>query len=50
MLLLAGDLVGEAGGRVIGQGNTIVLVFAALVVFGVAAAVWAAVKATRSRP
>ena len=50
MLLIAGDLVGEAGGRLIGNANTIVLVFAAIVVIGVAGIVWAAVKAARSRP
>lgn len=50
MLLIAGDLVGEAGGRLIGEANTIVLLFAAIAVIGVAGIVWAAVKAARSRP
>ena len=50
MLLVAGDLVGEAGGQVIGKTNTIVAVFAAIVVLGIAGGVWAAVKAARSRP
>jgi membrane protein DedA with SNARE-associated domain len=50
MLLLAGDLVGEAGERAIGAANTIVLLFIALIVPGVAGLLWAAVKAARSRP
>lgn len=50
MLLLAGDLVGEAGGWLIGRGNTVVLVFAGLVAFGIAGIVWAAVRAARPRP
>jgi membrane protein DedA with SNARE-associated domain len=50
MLLLAGDLVGEFGGRAIGEANTIIVLFAALVVLGVAGLVWAAVKAARPRP
>lgn len=48
MLLLAGDLVGEAGGRLVGYGTTVVLVFGALVLFGIAGVAWAAVKAGRS--
>ena len=50
MLLLVGDLVGEAGGHVFGQTTTVLLVFGALVALGVAGAVWAAVKAARSGP
>jgi membrane protein DedA with SNARE-associated domain len=50
MLLLAGDLVGEAGGRVIGKGNTVVAVFAALVVLGLGGVVWAALRAAGPRP
>lgn len=49
MLLLAGDLVGEAGGRVIGKGNTVIVVFATLVVLGLGGILWAAVR-TRPRP
>lgn len=50
MLLLAGDIVGEAGGRMIGKGNTVVVVFAALVVLGLGGVVWAAFRAARPRP
>ncbi|HEX3537309.1 MAG TPA: DedA family protein [Stellaceae bacterium] len=50
MLLLAGDLVGEAGGRVIGKSNTVLLVFAGLVVLGLAGVAWAAIRAARTRP
>src|SRR5207237_4099965 len=40
MLLLAGDLVGEAGGRLVGQGTTVAVIFGALFVLGVAGIVW----------
>src|SRR5215472_9084127 len=49
MLLFAGDAVGDIGDRVIGSANTVLLVFAGLTVFGVAAVVWAMVKSGRSR-
>jgi len=50
MLLLAGDLVGSAGDRLLGAGNTFLIVFAAFTLFGIAAAVWAALRAARSKP
>ena len=50
MLLLAGNLVGEAGSRVLGKGTTVVVVFAALVMLGLGGIVWAAVRAARPRP
>jgi membrane protein DedA with SNARE-associated domain len=49
MLLFAGDLVGEAGDRLIGSANTVVLVFGGLTLFGLAAVLWAALRAARSK-
>jgi membrane protein DedA with SNARE-associated domain len=49
MLLLAGDLIGHAGERLVGSANTVLLVFLGLTVFGVAGALWAAVRAARSK-
>jgi membrane protein DedA with SNARE-associated domain len=49
MLLLCGDAVGEAGDRLIGAANTIVLVFAGLALFGIAGVVWAALRSARSK-
>jgi membrane protein DedA with SNARE-associated domain len=49
MLLFAGDAVGEAGDRLIGAGNTFVLVFGGLTLFGIAGIVWALLRAARSR-
>src|SRR5438105_1050853 len=50
MLLFAGDLAGEAGDRLIGSANTLVLVFAGLTLFGVAGIVWAALRSARPKP
>ena len=50
MLLLVGDAVGEVGDRLIGQTNTVLVVFGGLTLIGIAAIVWAAVRAARSRP
>ena len=50
MLLFAGDLVGEAGDRLIGSANTVVLVFGGLTLFGIAGIVWAALRSARSKP
>ena len=47
MLLLAGDLAGEVGGRLFGRGTTAIIVFASLALLGIAGAVWAALKAGR---
>ena len=49
MLLLAGDLIGHAGERLFGSANTVLLVFGVLTVFGIAAAVWAALRAIRPK-
>lgn len=50
MLLLAGDAVGQVGERLIGSTNTILLVFGGLTLVGIAAIVWAALRAARSKP
>jgi membrane protein DedA with SNARE-associated domain len=49
LLLFLGDALGEVGDRLIGTGNTVVLVFAGLTLFGIAAAIWAARRAARSK-
>ena len=49
-LLLAGDLIGQAGDHLIGSGNTVVLVFGGLTLFGIAGALWAVLRAARSKP
>jgi membrane protein DedA with SNARE-associated domain len=49
MLLFLGDAVGEAGDRLIGSANTIVLVFGGLTLIGVAGVVWAALRSARSK-
>jgi membrane protein DedA with SNARE-associated domain len=49
MLLFVGDAVGEAGDRLIGSTNTIVVVFGALTLVGIAGVAWAALRAARSK-
>jgi membrane protein DedA with SNARE-associated domain len=49
ILLLAGDAVGEVGDRLIGSGNTVILVFGGLTLFGIAAVVWAVLRSARSK-
>jgi len=49
MLLLVGDAVGEAGDRLIGPGNTVILVFGGLTVIGIAGVVWAVLRSARSK-
>jgi len=49
MLLFAGDAVGDVGDRLIGPANTVMLVLAALTLFGIAGIVWAAMKSARSK-
>jgi undecaprenyl-diphosphatase len=44
MLLFAGDVVGEAGDRLIGSANAVVLLFGGLTLFGIAGVVWAALR------
>jgi len=48
-LLFVGDIVGEAGDRLIGSAHTAVLLFAALTLFGIAGVVWAALRSARSK-
>jgi membrane protein DedA with SNARE-associated domain len=50
MLLLVGDAVGEVGNRLLGQTNTVLVIFGGLTLIGIAAIVWAAVRAARSKP
>ena len=50
MLVFAGDAVGNVGDRLIGSGNTALLVFGGLTAFGVIAMLWAMLKSGRSRP
>jgi hypothetical protein len=50
MLLLVGDAVGEVGNRLFGQTNTVLVIFGGLTLIGIAAIVWAAVRAARSKP
>jgi membrane protein DedA with SNARE-associated domain len=50
MLVFAGDTVGNLGGRLVGSGNTALLVFGGLTAFGIIAMLWAMLKSGRSRP
>ena len=50
MLLFAGDLLGHVGDKLFGSANTVLIVFVALTLFGVVGALWAAVRAARSKP
>jgi membrane protein DedA with SNARE-associated domain len=49
MLLFFGDAVGKGGEHLIGSGNTALLVFGALTLFGIAGVVWAVIKSARPR-
>lgn len=49
MLLFAGHEMGELGDRFLGAGNMALLIFVGLTLFGIAGAVWAAVKAARPK-
>jgi len=49
MLLLVGDMVGEAGERLIGSTDTVAVVFCGLTLFGLAGVVWAALRSARSK-
>jgi membrane protein DedA with SNARE-associated domain len=49
MLLFVGDVIGDAGERLIGSGNTVVLVFAGLTLFGLAGILWAALRGARPK-
>jgi len=50
MLLFVGDAAGEVGDHLIGSTNTVLLVFGGLTLIGIAGAVWAALRAVRSKP
>jgi membrane protein DedA with SNARE-associated domain len=50
MLLFAGDAIGDVGDRLIGSGNTVLLVFGGLTLFGIGAMAWAFLKSGRSSP
>lgn len=49
MLLLAGDVVGDAGDRLIGSANTVVLVFGGLTLFGLAGVIWTLLRSARRK-
>jgi membrane protein DedA with SNARE-associated domain len=49
MLLLVGDTVGEAGGKLVGSTNAVLLVFGGLTLFGIVGVVWAAFKSRQSK-
>jgi membrane protein DedA with SNARE-associated domain len=49
MLVLAGDVVAEASEQVIGSENTVLLLIGGTTLFGVLAAVWAALRAARPK-
>ena len=49
MLLFVGDVAGDIGDKLIGSTNTFVLVFGGMTLFGVAGAVWAMLRASRSK-
>lgn len=49
MLLFVGDAVGDIGDRLIGSGNTVLLVFGGLLLVGIAGVIWAMMKSGRSR-
>jgi membrane protein DedA with SNARE-associated domain len=49
LLLFVGDILGTAGERLIGVGNTVVVVLGGLAAFGIAGAVWAALRFARSK-
>lgn len=49
MLLFVGDVAGDVGDRLIGSGNTFLLVFGGLTLLGIAGIVWAMLRAARSK-
>lgn len=48
-LLFTGDAVGNVGERLIGSGNTVLVVLGGFALFGIIAIVWAMLKSGRSR-
>jgi membrane protein DedA with SNARE-associated domain len=49
MLLLAGDALGNAGEKVVGSENTVLLLFGGTTLFGVCVVLWAALRAARPK-
>lgn len=49
LLLFAGDVMGHAGDRLIGSGNTVLLLIGGITLFGIAGIVWAALRSARSK-
>ena len=49
MLLLAGDVIADAGERLIGSEDTLLLLFGGMTLFGILAALWAAFRVARSK-
>jgi membrane protein DedA with SNARE-associated domain len=49
MLLFVGDAIGDVGDKMIGAGNTFVLVFGGLTVLGIAGLVWVGLRAAKSK-
>ena len=49
MLMLAGDVMARIGERLVGSERMALLVFAGMTLFGILAALWAAVRAARPK-
>jgi membrane protein DedA with SNARE-associated domain len=49
MLVFAGDIIADAGEKLIGSENTVLLLLGGMTLFGVLAAVWAAFRAARPK-
>jgi undecaprenyl-diphosphatase len=49
MLVLAGDVIADAGERFVGSENTVLLLFGGMTLFGILAALWAAFRAARTK-
>jgi membrane protein DedA with SNARE-associated domain len=49
MLLLAGDALAGIGEKLIGSEGTVLLVFSGTTLFGIGAALWAAIRAARPK-
>src|SRR5215468_4720483 len=49
MLLLTGDLAGRIGEQLFGSANIVLVLLAGLTLFGIACAVWTALRSVRSR-
>jgi len=49
MLLLAGDALAHASEKVVGSENTVLLAFGGMTLFGIAAMLWAALRAARPK-